>query len=368
LSIRLDPPGVPSAAFVVVGLDQSDADALARGVSPPDLWPRVFRVTTAANDPRDQQALPPLLGKYGVEGSSLRFQPRFPLEPGVRYRASFDRSSLSAATSPAVSAPIVAEFVLPREAGTPTTRVSAAYPSRDTLPENLLKFYLQFTAPMSRGAAYGKVRLRDASGEALDLPFLELAEELWDPGGTRLTLLFDPGRIKTGLKPRDELGPVLVRGKSYTLEVDRSWPDAGGQPLASDFRKTFRVVEPDETPPDPSSWTMHRPNSGTRDALVLSFPEPLDRAMLSRVIAVHDDAGNPVPGEISIDREETRWRFTPDRPWRPGDYRVAVSKDLEDLAGNSIGRPFEVDVFDKVERKTTAEVVNLPFSITPVSR
>lgn len=38
-------------------------------------------------------------------------------------------------------------------------------------------------------------------------------------------------------------------------------------------------------------------------------------------------------------------------------------KDLEDLAGNSIGRVFEVDVFEKVERRPTPQAVCLPFRV-----
>ena len=34
--------------------------------------------------------------------------------------------------------------------------------------------------------------------EAIELPFLEIDEELWDPAMMRLTLFIDPGRIKRG--------------------------------------------------------------------------------------------------------------------------------------------------------------------------
>src|SRR5438105_1654786 len=79
---------------------------------------------------------------------------------------------------------------------------------------------------MGRGAAYHHIRLLDATGRPVDAPFLELEEELWSNDGMRFTLLFDPGRIKRGLKPREELGPVLGAGKSYTLVIDGAWPDA----------------------------------------------------------------------------------------------------------------------------------------------
>jgi hypothetical protein len=316
-----------------------------------------------AATPKDDAALP-ILGRYRVEAGALQFQPRFPLERGLVYRARFDASKLPGAVGSAASVPVVVhEFTLPRQASSPTTRVAAVYPTRNTLPENLLKFYLEFSAPMSHGAAYGHIHLRDATGRDLDLPFLEVAEELWDPRGQRLTILFDPGRIKTGLKPREELGPVLRAGESYTLVIDRGWLDAAGEPLIADHRKTFRVGPADSAPPDPADWKLGLPTAGTRDPLVLTFPEPLDRAMLGRVVSVLNADKKPVSGDDTVDGEETRWRFAPERPWVAGRYFVAVSKDLEDLAGNSIGRPFEVDVFDKIDQKPVAETATIPFRV-----
>ena len=40
-----------------------------------------------------------------------------------------------------------------------------------------------------------------------------------------------------------------------------------------------------------------------------------------------------------------------------------VDKRLEDLAGNSIARPFEVDEFHTVQSKVTSETVRLPFQV-----
>jgi len=366
-SIRLNPPGERKAAFEVVGLDPADTVVLARGEFRPEDWAALFAVSTVPAESQATRDHPPLIGSYRVEPGVVRFVPRFPLEPGVVYRALFDPTRLpSARGATGTRGAMTAEFTLPKRVAAPTTGVTAVYPTRDIVPENLLKLYLQFSAPMGRGDAYGHVHLRDASGKDLDLPFLELGEELWDPRGMRLTLLFDPGRIKRGLKPREELGPVLREGGTYTLVIDRSWPDAQGQPLVSEVRRTFRVGPPDETPPDPSTWSIHTPVAGTRDPLVLTSPEPLDRALFGRLPTVQEARGSELPGEAAIDAEETRWRFTPDRPWTAGEYSLSVNKDLEDLAGNSIGRLFEVDVFDKIEKQTTAQTVVLPFRIGPV--
>jgi hypothetical protein len=366
-TLRLNPPDDRRAAFEAIGLLPADLAALARGGLRPDQWSALFSVTTVPEGNPTDRMLPPILGSYRVEGSAVRFQPRFPLEPGLIYRATFDVTQLPSARTDDGRKPVVADFSLPKPPRAPSTHVTEIYPKRETLPENLLKFYLHFSAPMSRGAAYANIRLRDASGKDLDLPFLEVAEELWDPAGKRLTLLFDPGRIKTGLKPREELGPVLRGGETYTLVINPAWPDAEGQPLESPYRKSFRVGPPDHTPPDPSAWVFHVPAAGSRQALELTFPEPLDRALTARLITIDDREGHPVPGEVAVTDQETRWRLTPDRPWAAGDYRVTVNKDLEDLAGNSVGRAFEVDVFDKVERKPVTETVTLPFRIAPAS-
>jgi hypothetical protein len=45
-------------------------------------------------------------------------------------------------------------------------------------------------------------------------------QELWNPEMTRFTLFFEPGRIKQGLVSRQELGPSLTSGRTYTLVID----------------------------------------------------------------------------------------------------------------------------------------------------
>ena len=216
---------------------------------------------------------------------------------------------------------------------------------------------------MSRGEAYHRIKLLDATGTPVADPFLELAEELWSTDGTRFTLLFDPGRVKRGLKPREEVGPVLEAGKSYCLVIDRDWPDAMGNRLQAEFRKSFRVGLPDDSSPDPKRWSIRPPRSNTRDPLEVAFPAPLDWALLERLITVQGADGKVLSGQVSIIRQETCWRFTPKSPWGVGDYRLVIGTDLEDVAGNSIARPFEVDVTGPISVRVRTETVALPFRI-----
>ena len=300
--------------------------------------------------------LPPLLGSYAVEGSVLTFTPRFPLREGTSYRVVFDSGSGRAERT----------FDVPEAKAGPPTAVEEIYPTTDLLPENQLKFYLHFSAPMSRGEAYLRVHLLDESGERIALPFLELDQELWDPTGRRLTIFFDPARVKRGLLPHEEAGVPIEAGKSYTLVVEKEWSDARGKPLQSGFRKPFRVGPADREPPRLKDWIVSTPRAGTRDPVIVEFPEPLDNALLRRLIRiVTATMRNPVDGEIVIDRHEMRWRLTPSTPWQAGRYFVEVVTILEDLAGNTLERPFEVDVFERVEERVARETETIAFIVEP---
>lgn len=350
LTVESGPRGVVSAS----GLDREQLRAVAAS---PERAGALLKVVTRNASELPIEVQPAVIGRYEIdaEKGQLTFQPRFPWEPGVRYMAVVRQPD---------GASLRKEFGLPAiDPGPPTTSVTRVSPGRDVLPENLLRFYIEFSAPMGRGEAYEHVHLLDERGRALDLPFLELGEELWDPRGTRFTLLFDPGRIKTGVKPREDLGPVLIAGKSYTLVVDAGWHDAAGRPLTSEFRKTFRVTSPDMTSPDPKAWSLNHPADMTRAPLVVRFPEPLDRAMLGRVVVVADAAGKAVPGVVAIGEQENSWSFVPELPWRAGTYQLLVDRALEDNAGNSVARPFEVDVFERIERRSTPETIAIPFVI-----
>jgi hypothetical protein len=361
--IDLKRSGFGDDSFEVHGLNPLELSRLAAARFTSDQWSALFAVHVKNEKAAPHGSRPSLLGDYETGGGVLRFTPRFPLQPGLRYLAVFDPARLPGKEATGRSLVVEKEFFLPKAPAVATTVVEDVFPTRRTLPENLLKFYLHFSAPMQRGEVYQYIRLLDSSKQAVDLPFLELDEELWDPEGRRFTLLFDPGRIKRGNRPREEVGPSLEQGKSYTLLIDRRWLDAAGNPLKESYQKTFTVGPPDETQPSPESYRISPPPAGSQTALVLTFPESLDHAMLERVITVIDAADNRLRGRISIEAEETRWRFVPDNAWKEGRYQIVLDTTLEDLAGNSIGRPFEIDLFHPIERRVLSQTVALPFVV-----
>jgi hypothetical protein len=360
----------------ILGLDQAALVRVDKENATPARWALLCGIFVRLGDDSSGSHDITLTGSYRVRGTALQFVSRYPLDqPGYCVRV--DRSLLTATDllrltekRPVKDGPLILDLDLASPSGTrhAATVVESVSPSAEVLPENLLRFYLQFSAPMSRGEAYSHIRLLNAAGQAVADPFLELNEELWSGDGRRFTLLFDPGRIKRGLKPREEVGPVLEEGKSYTLVIDRHWPDAHGNLLAGEFRKSFRAGPPDQKSPSPRDWKIQAPAAGTRHPLEVGFTEPLDSALARRLIAVRDSQNRIVQGVVRLERGESLWRFTPDAAWTAGGYALDIGTDLEDLAGNAVGRPFEVDLTVPISARVNAEVISRPFRIEPGRR
>ncbi len=364
LSVRWlpDPADTNMVAVEVSGLSLTALQKLQAADWSPGQWQKLLSVYAGQEDLKADLGLPSMLGAYRVESGVLRFEPQFPLDPGIQYRAVLRPGLLADQGDPGGEV-ISAVFQAPGRSSNPTTVVSHVYPSAGVLPENLLKFYIHFSAPMSRGHIYDYIHLRDDTGEMVELPFLEIGEELWDPAMTRLTLFIDPGRIKRGVRPLEEVGPALEAGKRYTLVIDRGWQDATGNPLKQSFEKTFQAGPPDRDPLDSTRWKIQPPKSGTREPLTITFPKPMDHALAQRVIQVVAGSGELVSGGIALADQERRWTFVPARAWRRGSHKLIVQTTLEDLAGNNIGKPFEVDLFEGVQRQLATSIVQLPFEV-----
>ena len=313
---------------------------------PSNGWASIFTIYAGAGD------VPPLLGAYAIENGMLSFRPQFPLAAGVRYRAVFH---------PPGASPIEHSFDGPPKDTRRLARVERVYPSAEILPSNLLRFYVYFSAPMSQGESGRRMRLLDDTGKPLTGVFLP-GEELWDPGFQRLTMTLDPGRIKRGLTSNQAMGPPIAEGRRYTLVIDADWPDARGVALVEGFRKSFRGGPALRLKPDPKQWHITPPKAGAAGALTIDFPTPLNYVLLKRMLRVSKGSSS-VAGQVNVDRQETRWLFTPQNAWTSGDYRLVVDTALEDLAGNSIALAFDIDVFEQVHERIASSTITLLFHV-----
>jgi hypothetical protein len=148
-----------------------------------------------------------------------------------------------------------------------------------------------------------------------------------------------------------------------TLEIDAWWRDAAGALLAEPFAKTVTVAPPLRAPIDPGEWRIAAP-AGLGSPLAVDFPQPLDAALALRALAVWR-GGTQVAGAARLEAVETRWVFTPEQPWAPGRHTLRADAVLEDIAGNRIGRPFDIDRHAPAGRDAAAHGAEVAFDVFP---
>ena len=289
---------------------------------------------------------PPVSGACVEENGRAVFRPAFPLMPGVEssVRAG-GREVERLGTTPPARAPSV------------TARL---YPSAGVLPANQLKLYVEFTAPVMLDESRRRIRLLKASGVEVSNVFLALNEEMWDSERRRLTLLFEPGRLKRALKANVQSGAPLQEGATYTLVIDREWPDAHGTPMIAAVSKRFTVTAADRAMPAAAAWRVDSPLASTHTPLTIKFGEPMDYAVALNAIQVIDDRGRRLEGSVALASAEREWRFTPSGAWRHEPHTLVADSRIEDLAGNNLMRPFDVDL--RHSRPGSADAFRLRFT------
>jgi hypothetical protein len=339
-ALRVDSdPRQPGAGGVSVrGLDPELIASLGRRPLADRLLQSILRVRVIHAGSPEGESLPDVLGDYLVLKDGIRFIPHFPFDLGVRFRATFDPRPLERAELPET---LTVEFSLPRETNAVRPRVKHVFPSGDSLPENLLRFYVCFSLPMQRGRAEEHITLLGPDGQPAPDTLYRSPVELWDRSMRHLTILLDPGRVKRWVGPNRELGPPLKVGERYTLAVGSGIVDSSGRRLSESFYKSFHITEAIREAIAIDQWKIVLPVSKSHEPLVMIFAKPLDWALLWRSITIASEDGRPVPGRIAITQGERRWSFTPSSPWTAGSYDIRIATSLEDVCGNDLLQAFD---------------------------
>ena len=345
LMIYSDPGHSHLTCVGVHNLPRDLASSLNRHPEAGRLLRSLLRVRIVDAGAPGGEDLPDVLGQHQVLENGVGFIPRFPFDSGIRFRAIFDPQPLG---RPELSQVLTLEFSLPRVISAVPTEVKHVFPSSDSLPENLLRFYVCFSNPMQRGRSTEQITLLGPDGRPAPDALYRAPIELWDRSMRHLTILLDPGRIKRGVGPNRALGPPLQAGEKYTLVIGPGMMDSHGRPLGNNVYKTFQVTAPVREPVAVQHWKILPPATKTHQALVLLFPRPLDWALLLRTITVASDGGQRIDGRVTIDQGERQWRFVPESPWVAGSYSVRIASGLEDVCGNSL-----LGAFDRPLRSTT---------------
>ena len=95
-SIRLVRPGadVGSARFEVSGVDPASLERLEKSKPDRSQWTAVFAVFVDHRSNFRDDKQPALLGSHRVAEGVIVFEPKYRLEPGLRYRAVFDGAAV----------------------------------------------------------------------------------------------------------------------------------------------------------------------------------------------------------------------------------------------------------------------------------
>lgn len=296
------------------------------------------------------QGKTPIAGRYQLDNQTISFTPTFDFVAGQDY--------VIRVVEGEHSSKLTAFKLTPKTPVTAPT-VTAVYPSGESLPENVLRFYIHFSTPMQPHVAFDHIKLVDAAGNIDDAAFMRFKQELWNADRTRLTLLMDPGRIKRGVATNERLGAALHAGQDYKLVIDGGWQTAnGGQSLVR-FEKSFHVTAALRTLPNIDNWQITAPKIGSEQALKIAFDRPFDYELLRSKIHVLTPNGEIIQGNITTEDNESTWLFHPETTWQNEQITVVIDATLEDVAANNFK-----DLLDHSVADGTKAVQTLTIDVT----
>jgi hypothetical protein len=315
---------------------------------------RIFAVYVFDKE-KNRRASLPVQGIYKMKPGQIEFVPDFDFVSNTNYEVEIDGRAFGLGKT------YREKFSIPGKSNLPIPQVSQVYPTAESLPANILRFYIFFSEPMRRQTSRSLIKLKDEAGREIPAALVVLNQELWSADGRRLTVLLDPGRIKRGVAANTEKGLSLEADKSYQLSIEAGWTSEAGAPSGKSFIKKFRVSSADRTPLDTKKWKIEAPPNSTRQPLRIGFERVLDYALLENSLLVVDETGRRVEGTISVESGERNWKFTPRGEWVAGNYKIIVAFDLEDAAGNRIGEALDHDAGDQIVIRQFYEI---PFSVS----
>ena len=228
--------------------------------------------------------------------------------------------------------------VRPASDGCAPTVEAHVYPSGDVIPENQLRMYIEFSAPMGRRSGIEYVALLDERGKEVEGPSEERhsAQQADGPRAQGRQELHATGPRRLAGRQRSAAQGIIsshvsrwaarhasARHRAVAHRTPQGWRPVGARrdiPRAGRSRLAVSGAR------RPSTWSGHR-------------------------------------RRVTVGANETQWSFTPHEPWQAGYYNLLALSILEDRAGNQTGRAFEVDNFETVDKGPAPRTVTLPFRV-----
>lgn len=301
----------------------------------------------------------PIVGRYESDNKSVKFIPRFDFVEGQDYVVRVMQQDEK--NSDFIK---LTRFNIQSDSALIKAEVTSIYPSGDSLPENVLRFYIHFSTPMKPHVAFNYIKLVDAFGNIDDAAFMKFKQELWSEDRKRLTVLMDPGRIKRMVSTNLRLGPALHEGKRYQLVVDSGWPTANGNERLAGFSKSFYVSKALRELPNVEHWRISIPAIHTKGMLKIELDSPFDHQLLHTNIKVFSVDGEKILGKVVVGKHETEWAFHPNQAWLDKQVFLVIDSELEDVAGNNFRDLLDHSI--EVETKKLSHI-SIPLKLTAVA-
>ncbi|MDY8134341.1 hypothetical protein [Aquimarina sp. 2201CG5-10] len=289
----------------------------------------------------------PLAGKFKFNNANIsEFIPDFPLLENTQYVLVYNIKKEKRKQW----------FSLPKKNIDPLS-IESVYPTLDSLPENLLRMYIVFSNSMRTSGTLEKIRLYDEKNNDVSHAIFNNVYELWDKDQKRLTILFDPSRVKTGLQANQIMGRVLKPNQKCSLIIENV-KDIHGQTLKISHKKIFTVIKEDISEPNTNLWKIKAPKPNTKEPLAITFPNTLDYGSLLGSIHILNQEGFYLKGKIKTLNKEKEWQFVPDEKWSLGNYNIQINTRLEDPSGNNLQGLFDHKI-GTLKSNTQGNIVSL---------
>ncbi|MGC1306990.1 MAG: hypothetical protein WA885_07150 [Phormidesmis sp.] len=230
-----------------------------------------------------------------------------------------------------------ASLIESAEIGVANPQVLAVHPAIRDWPANILRAHVVFDRPMQMANAISHIKLIAEDGEDISDALLDLTDGLWTADQRILTVLFHPGRVKTGLAAGDRYGPIFTVGRTYRLVISGDIHCADDQPLGRSYYHHFQAVSPITESFLPIADRLEVAGRTVH----INTAQPLDFLSVQAHIAVTDQAGNRVPAQVWVTADGKAIAVDIADTSREKNYVLRVHPRLEDVAGNRMGSGFE---------------------------
>ena len=309
-----------------------DKITIQQAEAPTDISLKVFKGNITATEMDSKNSI---IGKIGIRKSIVMFYPFVPFNMGQDYTMLYNNE--------------ISYFQIPIASDYQRLDITSIFPSKITLPANILKWYIQFSQPVSSANIYDHIYFLDKNGEKISRAILPLENALLDEESMLLTVWIEPGRQKRGLGPNERLGSVFEIGQPYSLVISKNLSDKNGIEMHEDIIHHFSISNNDRISPNPQQWEIKFPSTDSKNALQINFKESMDYGSAQQAFKIIDSSGEEIIGAWTWTTSESILSFTPEKNWTSGHYEIIVLTSIEDLAGNNLNRLFDGAVRSKNE-------------------